>query len=133
MKRISSSEAKRISELRSTLGDRTLRQLLTQEDKRLIRPERLAHLESGSGKLSESEARQLKAISKNSTLLKNLKAKAKEKREFKVNRSLRIWLNQGKAKDEPIQEQETKDKVVRALGFLGVDPTDGTYYVRKGQ
>ena len=135
MKRISLSDAERLSELRSTLGDRTLRQLLTQEDKRLLRPERLRHLEAGSGKLSERETEQLRNISQNATKLKALKKRGSGRQEFKVNRSLRTWLNQGKAKDEPVGEMDIdqRNRVIKSLAFLGVDPQDGTFYVRKGE
>ncbi len=132
MQRVSPSEASRLSELRSSLGDRTLRQLLTQENKRLVRPERLLALERGTGKLSETETAQLRHISRNANQIKALKRRGEGKREFKVNRSLRIWLNQGKAKDEPLQEEEEKNRVIKALAFLGVDPSDGTFYVLKG-
>ena len=132
MQRVSPSDAKRISELRLSLGDRTLRQLLTQKGSRLVRPERLRSLESGTGKLSDTEAAQLRHVSRNSNQLKALKRRGESKREFKVNRSLRIWLNQGKAKDEPLQEEEEKNRVVKALAFLGVNPSDGTFYVLKG-
>ena len=134
MKRISLSEAKQVSELRSTLGERTFRQLLTAEDSRLLSRRRLERLERGSGKLSEREQNQLEQIAKNKVRIRQLKAKGKGKQEYKVNRSLRTWLNEGKEKGARVDSQNPDDKahVITALWYLGVDPSDGTFYVKRG-
>lgn len=138
MKPVSGAERERLEQLSSRLGDRTLRQLLTPEGKRLVRPERIRNLSGGSGRLSEWEREQLRNISRNSNALVSLKKKGSGKREFKTNRALRDWLNTGKEKGVKFhdQEKDIREKqltAIKALRFFGVEPNDGTYYVRKGQ
>ena len=137
MDRVSSGETKRLAELRSQLGDRTLRTLLTHEDKRLMRPERISNLLAGRGKLSEWERSRLQTVSTNAPKIKQLKAKGKGKREFQSNRALRSWLSHGKAKgveykEQDAPEKESQQQAIKALRFLGVDPGEGKFYVRKG-
>lgn len=137
MKKVSAREQERLQSLSGKLGDRTIRQLLTPESNRLMRPERLNNLLAGRGKLSEREARQIETISRNSNNLSALKTRGAGKREFKVNRAMRDWLNNGKPKgiaykDQDTAEKERQLKAIKALRFLGIDPSDGTFYVRKG-
>lgn len=136
MKKVSASEQERIASLSAKIGDRTLRQILTPEGKRIIRPERLRNLAAGSGRLSEAERNQLANVTRNSNSLAALKKRGSGQ-EFKVNRALRDWLNNGKQKgvdfkDQEASERESQLKAIKALRFLGVDPSDGTFYVRKG-
>lgn len=140
MRQISATEAERIAQLSNRLGDRTFRQLLTKPGSRLVRPERLVSLTRGSGRLSPSEVDQLRNISRNSNALSALKTKGVKKngggtREFRTNRALRDWLLNGKTKgfDTDMQsesDQDSKNKAVRALRYLGVDPSDGTFYLK---
>jgi hypothetical protein len=49
---------------------------------------------------------------------------------------LRDWVAHGKAKgvrqDKADDlEMQKKRRAVKALGYLGIDPSEGTYYVRK--
>lgn len=136
MKRVSSSQSLRIAQLEQKLGSRTLRTILTSENQRLMRPERLSNLLTGSGKLSESEIDRLQLASSNAQQLSNLQKRGSGKLPWKVNRSLRDWLAYGKTKSQSwkdMSEEERKQglKAIRALRFLGIDPSDGTYYVLK--
>lgn len=137
MRAISAREAERLASLQGKLGDRTLRQILTPEGNRILRPERMSNLLAGRGRLSEAEAQQIENATRNASSLKALKARGESKREFKVNRALRDWLNNGKPKGVDYKSQDTDEKerqlkAIKALRFLGVDPSDGTFYVRKG-
>lgn len=136
MNRVTGSQSKRIAGLQSSIGDRTLRTLLAGDSKRIMRPERLAHLSSGSGRLSEAEAEQLERVSKNVGNIKALKRRGKNRRDFQANRAIRTWLTNGKRKGVDISlddelGQERKRKAIRALRYLGVDPDDGAFYVRE--
>lgn len=136
MKRITVGEANRISELSNRLGERTLRTLLTGENKRLVRPERMENLRTGRGRLSESELARLELVSRNANALSALKKRGSGKREFKVNRSLRDWVTTGKRKDVDYRaqdqpEREDQLRAIKALRYLGVDPSSGTFYVKK--
>jgi hypothetical protein len=137
-KRVSSSEAKRIAELRESLGDRTFRTLMTGGNKRLMRPERMGNLTGGRGTLKPWERERLALISRNSQALQNLKTKREvpSSQEYKVNRAVRTWLVRGKERDIPYESQGPKtrgkqQKAIRALKYLGIDPTEKHYYVRK--
>lgn len=103
------------------------------ESDRLMRPARLANLSRGSGRLTEGEAERLILVSGNAQLIENLALKNQSKRPYKVNRALRDWISSGKAKGVRQTEidADKKRRAIRALGFLGVDPSEGTYYVRK--
>src|SRR5581483_10756209 len=97
----------------------------------------MQNLLAGRGKLTEQETQQLENASRNSSSLTALKRRGEGKREFKVNRALRDWLSTGKAKgvdykSQSSEEKEQQLKAIKALRFLGIDPSDGTFYVRKG-
>lgn len=132
MQRVTTKQALRLSQLEQELGNRTLRQLLTQENQRLVRPDRLSNLVAGSGKLSASELDRIEAVSRNARLLKALKNRGSGKREFKTNRAMRDWLVHGRAKGgHADQPEEDRWKAIKALGFLGVDPSSGTFYINQ--
>lgn len=125
--RISSTDAIRVRNLEARLGSRTLRQILTPEGNRLMRPDRIANLSGGSGRLTEYERERLEIAFRNSNQLVGLKKRGIGKREFKVNRALRNWINYGKAKGD--ENNDDSQKAIRALRFLGIDPNDGTFYI----
>jgi DNA-binding CsgD family transcriptional regulator len=105
-------------------------------DRRLVRPERLSNWEQGRGKLTPEEADRLALISSNASLIEILARKNESKRSFKVNRSLRDWIANGKGKGVPYKEQDAETRAkqqaaIKALRFLGIDPSEGTFYVRK--
>ena len=132
--RVTASDAARISELSDRLGSLTFRTLLTGTEgasKRLMRPERLDALVAGRGKLSEAERERLQLIATNAPAIRNLRKKNAEKREFKVNRALRNWVTGGKTKDQKKTDSDAELDATKALGFLGVNPSEGSYYVRK--
>lgn len=137
MNQVTATDAKMIRELSSRLGSVEFRQLLTGEGQRLMRPERLENLSTGKGKISDEEMARLQTIHTNSAAVKNLLRKgAGKKRPYRTRRAVRDWLYNGKDKgvDYQSQDTETKEaqlKAIRALRFLGVDPSEGTYYVRK--
>lgn len=136
MKKITARDTARISSLTTKLGDRTLRQILTPDGKRIMRPERVRNLVAGRGRMSEAEREALANATRNSQALAALKTRGAGKREFKVNRALRDWLTTGKSKGvdfkQSSEERERQLAAIKALRFLGVDPADGTFYVRKG-
>ena len=132
--RISPQESERISDLSSRLGSIEFRTLMsdTGGTHRLMRPERLSHLASGRGRISQAELERLELISANSALLQKLSQKdPKEKKRYRVRHAMRDWLVAGKEKGETQSDKEREQRAVRALHFLGIDPSEGTYYVRK--
>ena len=138
MQRISPQESERISELSSRLGSLEFRTLLSQTGgtKRTMRPERLGNLTAGRGKITEAEAERLALISANAPLLENLSRKNQGKNKQKTRRALREWLTKGKEKGVRYsdQDKETRDeqqRAIKALRYLGIDPSEGTYYVRR--
>lgn len=136
MKRVTPQEAARISELANRIGSTRFRTLITDPNSRLIRPDRLSNLQEGRGKLSASEREALALVSTNSVAVENLARKNGGKRPHKVNRAIRTWLLNGKEKGVDFKEQEadTRERqlnAIKALRFLGIDPGEGTYYVRR--
>lgn len=142
MQKISRSDAARIRQLEQDLGSRLVRTVLTSPSKRLMRPERLEHLTSGRGRLSPDERQLLNRLSANKQSVKRLSEKqtleqkhGKKGREFKKNRAIRDWIQQGKERDAPrptdAEGKIDEQKAIRGLRFLGVDPSEKTYYVRK--
>jgi len=137
MERVSKADATRLRNLEQRLGSRTVRTILTREDRRLMRPERMENLKSGRGKMSEDERKLLDTLSREAGQIKRLQSrrtsaqKAGKKRvEWKVNRSLRDWVQHGKERDAPGKDQ----RVIRALAYLDVEPSDKTFYHhRKGR
>lgn len=134
--RVTPQEAARISELADRFGSTRFRTLITNPNSRLIRPDRLSNLREGRGKLSASEREALGLVGTNSVAVENLARKNEGKRPYKVNRAIRTWLLNGKDKEVIYGEQEADIRerqlaAIKALRFLGIDPGEGTYYVRK--
>jgi hypothetical protein len=54
-----------------------------------------------------------------------------------MNRSIRDWLEHGKERDAPRPKDESgksdEQKAIHGLRFLGVDPSEKHYYLRKVQ
>lgn len=129
MERISAQDSARIQQLQARLGSQTFRTLMSQENRRIIDPRRLARWTEGRGILRSEEQERLALISANAPLLENLARKNEKKARWKRNRAMRDWIAHGKASGED-NEPDAK-KAIRGLRFLGVDPSEGTYYVRK--
>jgi len=134
MQKVSASQSARIAELETSLGSKTLRTLLSDDGKRIVRPDRLSHLLGGSGKLSEGEAERLAAISRNANQIRALQKRGAGKQDFRVNRAVRTWVVNGKKKGTDVGQkdemgQKKKRATIRALAYLGVDPSDGTFYI----
>jgi hypothetical protein len=81
-------------------------------------------------------------LSANAQSVKKLSSKktadelhGKKRKEFKVNRSVRDWVHEGKERGTPRPTtdagKEDEQKAIRGLRFLGVDPSEKTYYLRK--
>jgi hypothetical protein len=103
-----------------------------------MRPERLEHLQSGTGKLSPHEKALLDRLSANAQSVKRLseketseEKKGRKRKAFKVNRSIRDWVQQGKERDADRTPGDDEQKAIRGLRFLGVDPSEKTFYLRK--
>lgn len=136
MRRITGSESAQVFELERRLGSRTFRQVMTPAGKRLLRPERLENLLLQRGRISQEESERLQLVQSNARAIENLERKNADKPRWKVRRAIRDWLENGKAPgiDYKNQDQETKQnqqRAIRALRYLGVDPSEGTYYVRR--
>ena len=138
MPRISGKDAKRIANLESKLGSRTVRTLLSQESgNRLLSRQRLENLKQGTGKLTPSESERLETLSKNTRKIQNLKRNPKGLREYQVNRAIKSWTLYGKDAGTNWDslsgdEKEQGMKAVKALGSLGVDVTTKKFYLEKG-
>lgn len=139
MKRVSQREANEISELANRLGDRRFRTLMAPEGKRIVSKQRLANLSAGRGKLTETERQRLGDIETNSRAIQALGKKADKEspgRPYLGNRAIRTWLNHGKEKGVQRAAKGTstragENEAIRALFFLGVEPSEGTYYVKR--
>lgn len=144
MRKPTERESAEIAALSKRMGSTRFRTLMTDPERRLMRPERLEKLAGGRGRISESEARQLQAIRRNSRELQLLgkkkttdEQKGRKRKDVTVNRRLRDWLNGGKEKGIPYQDQPADDKTeqlkaIKALRYFGIDPVKGQYYVKKG-
>jgi hypothetical protein len=118
-----------------------------------MRPERLANLKAGRGKLQPWERERITLVQRNAGSLSRLKEINEEKgvlysarkkplsggyAERLRNKALRTWVIRGKEKDMPYDMQPRKQqiqqhKAIKALYFLGVEPDQGKAYtyVRK--
>lgn len=136
--RISSEDAERIRELTTRIGDRRFRTVLTNEGARLVRPTRLANLQAGTGRLSETEKKALDKAWSNRVAIQNLGKRGDKlgNKDFRTNRAIRNWLLHGKDSVTPrrkrMSDKERADelKAIKALRYLGIDPDDGLYYLR---
>jgi len=147
--RISRSDQARLGRMLDNTDEYTVRVILTGGKSRLMRPERLANLQSGKGKLQPWEEERLRLASKNLTSIESLKEKQRGKevlgkrgkelsrgeKERRENRAIRTWMLRGKEKGVQYDTQKTRDKdkqqrAIHALFYLGVDPVrDKDYYV----
>jgi hypothetical protein len=129
--------------------DYTVRVILSGGNQRLMRPERLANLQAGKGKLQPWEEERLRLASKNLPAIESLKDKqggrevlskrgkelSRVEKQRRENKAIRTWLLRGKEKDVQYDTQDTraKDKqqrAIHALFYLGVDPVrDRDFYV----
>lgn len=102
-------------------------------------PARMEHLASGTGRLSPREREQLAEIQQNKTAIQGLGKRADKEsanKPWKGNRAIRSWMLHGKEKgaaNAPLgsPKRTGENEAVRALFFLGVDPSEGTYYVKR--
>lgn len=140
MRRITSEESEQIRSLELRLGSLRFRTLMTQESKRLMRPERASNLAGGSGRISDDEAARLKAIRRNSSKLVSMgkrssprERKGGKRRDSEVNRAMRDWLTKGKSKGTPLKQWQDQNPdwydALDALDYFDIDPDEKTYYV----
>jgi hypothetical protein len=147
--RISRSDRYRLGRVTDHLDEYTIRVVLSGGNQRLMRPERLANLQAGKGKLQPWEEERLRLVSKNLPAIESLKNKQGDREQLtnkgrklsvrvksqKENRAIRTWLLRGKEPGVTYDMQTTRDKekqqrAIHALFFLGVDPiNDKDYYV----
>ncbi len=135
--RITPDEAERIRELTTRIGDRRFRTVLTKEGARLMRPDRLANLQAGSGRLSEADREALDKAWSNRVAIQNLGKRGDKlgRKDYRTNRAIRSWLLHGKdtnprKKRMSDKEREAELQAIKALRYLGIDPDDGLYYLR---
>jgi hypothetical protein len=143
MRKVTAQESRDLATLVDRLGSVRLRTLLTEEDSRLLRPDRLLNLTAGRGRISESEASRLRLVKRNAREIELLarketkdEKKGRARKAHKVNRALRDWLTHGKERGIAYGDQESDIKAdqitaIKALRFFGVDPVKGQYYVKK--
>ena len=139
MAKISGSDAKRIQQLEQRLGSRLVRTILTGENKRLMAPSRMDRLIAGRGRLSKDESERLTRLSANAQSIEALKSKRTaderhglKRKDFEVNRAIRDWVLHGKERDaERTIGENGEQNAIRGLRFLGVDPSEKHYYLRK--
>lgn len=140
MQRVTPQQSEQIQKLEVRLGSLRFRALMTGENQRLMRPERLENLLEGHGRLSERERAQLGLIRRNSNKLVNLakresprERKGLRRREYEVNRELKNWLQHSKPKEQRTDEWKEDDLhwwlALEALDYFDVDVDDKTYYV----
>ena len=131
---VSRSDARRISELENQLGSRTLRTILSGESQRIMRPERLANIEAGRGRLTDAEIERIKLASANAQQIGQLKKRGQSRgnQEWKNNRALRDWMQNAKERGAKRRDDRSREmKAIRSLRFFGISPSSGRGYVRK--
>lgn len=132
---VSKEEVKRIRQLSDSIGELRFRTLLTGEDKRVLRPARLANLKAGRGRLSAEERTYLQSVSENLRSINALGKRSEKKgnRTFKTNRAIRTWVRYGKDSQTNYRKQLPRDpnqlRAIKALRLLGVDDLEGNFYV----
>src|SRR5215472_5316342 len=147
--RISRSDTYRLGRMLDKTDEYTVRTILSGGNQRLMRPERLANLQAGRGKLQPWEEERLRLASKNLEGIDDLRGKQADRevlskrgkelgsreKERRENRAIRTWLLRGKEKGVAYDTQKTRDRkkqqrAIHALFYLGVDPVrDKDYYV----
>lgn len=128
----SPEETRQISELQTRLGSLQFRTLMGKEGARIMRPERLANLAAGRGKLTAPEREQLARIQTNRAAISNL-TKRGDKRGIKssrTNRAVRTWLLHGKERDQKRRKDDEELRAIRALRMLGVEVDEGHFYLK---
>lgn len=129
--RVSASEARTIRKLSSDLGERRFRTLMQSDYEPRARPiskKQLDNLERGTGRLNYEQQHRVALIQSNAGLLKKLGDKSSSKTNWRTNRAMRDWLVFGKDRGTPY-DKGTRKRAIKGLGYLGVDPTEGTFYV----
>lgn len=136
--RISPQESAKIREAVDLLGSDTVRQIWRTEGKRLPSRERLANLETGTGKLTPSEKARLNQIVRNAPALSRLKERGEENtytdsrnrvysqqtKDRRIAHALKAWMLNGKepGRDYRTQHPSVKkrqQKAIKALIYLG--------------
>jgi hypothetical protein len=131
---VSHHEAQRIAELTDRLGSRTVRTVLTGEGNRIMRPERLANIYGGTGRLTPEEKQRIELLSANAQQIEWLARKGEQRGnlEWKNNRALRDWMIHGKEKGQGRRrDRERELKAIKSLRYFGINPASGRGYVRK--
>lgn len=130
--RITPEDAERIRELTLRVGDRRFRTILTKEGARLVRPERLANLEAGRGRLSAADKAALDKAWSNRVAITNLGKRGDKlgHKDYRTNRAIRTWMLHGKGENQKRRKDKDELDAIKALRFLGIDPDDGLYYLR---
>lgn len=138
--RVNRDESARIREAVELLGGDTVRQIWRTEGKRLPSKQRLANLQSGTGKLSPSEKVRLNQIARNAPALSRLQEQGEERaysdsrgrflgdkiKERRIAHAMKAWMLNGKepGRDYRTQHPSAKkkqQKAIKALLYLGVD------------
>lgn len=130
--RVTPDDAERIRELTLRVGDRRFRTILTNEGARLVRPERLANLQAGRGRLSAADKAALDKAWSNRVAITNLGKRGDKlgRKDYRTNRAIRSWLLHGKGDSQKRRKDDKELEAIKALRFLGIDPDDGLYYLR---
>lgn len=97
-----------------------------------MRPERLANLQAGSGRLSAADKDALDKAWSNRLAITNLGKRGDKlgRKDYRTNRAIRSWLLHGKGSDQKRRKDDKELEAIKALRFLGIDPDDGLYYLR---
>lgn len=134
MQRVSSKESAQLSKLVQRWDSLTLRTMLTTENQRTIRPERLRNLTGGTGRLSDSERAQLAALTENQTTITALIRRSQNVPERRRRKALRDFTRYGKEKGVKTDPKDTRSqRSIRALKTLQVDQLQGNFYMRRGK
>jgi hypothetical protein len=137
---VTRGQAQRVRQLERSIGDEyTLRILLSGGKQRLMRPERLQNIKAGTAKLQPWEAERIKQLQVNQSALGRLaktEGDLSKPQQRQRGKALKDWVTKGKEKETPYDTQNPKQKrkqqrAIKALYFLGVEPDQGHYYVRK--
>jgi len=142
MQRIGASDAQRLRKLNEQLDSRLIRTVITPEGKRIMPQKRMDRLLRGTGRLSADERENLERLSNNARAVGQLSKRkpignghTRLSKQTRKNRSIRDWLKHGKERDAPrpddVAGKIDEQKAIHGLRFLGVDPSEKTYYLRK--
>lgn len=133
-------ESRAIRELEAKIGGAQLRSLLTPENREGERPERvrimgkrrLANLSAGSGRLTVEQSEQLRLVRRNMQAIENLTKRGDKQghQKFRTNRAIRTWLQNGKKAGAKRTPSPDELRAIKALRFLGVDVSEGIFYIK---